>query len=86
MLINFSCATRPFQAKTAKLMQSGHLSKLFLSFFVFLTPYLEYKPVEGRKGPSENLYDICDLLLIAGTEVPAGHRTLPVLGNVSMLC
>lgn len=75
-----------FKAKTAKLMQSNHLVSCFFPLFVFLTPYLEYKLVEGRKGLSENLYDICDLLLIAGTEVPAGHKPLPVLGNVLMLC
>lgn len=86
MLINFSCATRPFSSKDCQTNAIWPFNKLFLSFFIFLTPYLEYKPVEGRKGLSENLYDICDLLLIAGTEVPAGHRTLPVLGNVSMLC
>lgn len=41
--------------------------------------------MEGRKGLSENSSDICDLLLIAGTDVPAGHRTLPVLGSVPVL-
>ena len=42
--------------------------------------------MEGRKGLSESLYDICDLLLITGTKVPADHKTLTVLGNISMLC
>lgn len=40
--------------------------------------------MEGRKGLSENLYDTCDLLLIAGTAVPAcaKQRLDAVLGNV----
>lgn len=76
----------PFSSQHCQTNAIWPFRKLFLSFFVFLTPYFEYKPVEGRKGLSENWSDICDLLLIAGTDVPAGHRTLPVLGNVPVLC
>lgn len=55
ILINFSCATRPFLSKDCQTNAIWPFSKLFLSFFVFLAPYLEYKPVEGRKGPSREL-------------------------------
>lgn len=85
ILIHFSCATRPFSSNDCQTNALRPCSKLFLSLFVFLTPYLEYKPEEGRKGLSETSCDTCDLLWLAGTQVPAGHRTLPVLGTVLML-
>lgn len=84
ILINFSCATRPFSGIRCQTNVIWPRSKLFLSFFVFLTPYLECKPVEGRKGLSENLGDVCDLLLIAGTE--SLWVALSTWGSVVTLC